>query len=101
MNPCLIFGPMLQPSRVNTSSKAVAKLFALGGEATIPNECKSIVDVRDVAEAHVRAGIDCDEKSEVWGRRVLLKAASAHWKEIAVAAKKGGLTVTVARCGRA
>ena len=66
MNPCLIFGPMLQPSRVNTSSNAIAKLFASEDdkkERTIPNECKSIVDVRDVAEAHVRC-VERERKKE-------------------------------------
>jgi nucleoside-diphosphate-sugar epimerase len=45
----------------------------------IDHSCKSVVDVRDVAAAHIAAF----ERGTVWGRRVLLVAGNPHWAEIA------------------
>ncbi len=55
MNPTLILGPQLpgQP-HLNTSSSAVV-CFLDGSMAEIENACRTVVDVRDVAEAHVNA----------------------------------------------
>jgi nucleoside-diphosphate-sugar epimerase len=76
MNPCLIFGPMLQPE-LNTSSAAVLR-FLKGNVEKIPNETKCIVDVRDVAAAHVLA-VDSDAAS---GKRCLLVGGSPSFQEI-------------------
>ena len=83
MNPTLILGPQLpgQP-HLNTSSNAVA-VYIDGSMKEIPNACKSIVDVRDVAEAHV-AALD---REDAFGRRFLLIGASPHSRDIAAAAR--------------
>jgi cinnamoyl-CoA reductase len=83
MNPTLIFGPQLpgQP-HLNTSSSAVV-VYIDGSMAEVPNACKSIVDVRDVAEAHVAAL----EHDDAFGKRFLLIGGSPHSSEIALAAR--------------
>lgn len=83
MNPTLIFGPQLpgQP-HLNTSSSAVV-VYIDGSMSEIPNACKTIVDVRDVAEAHV-AALD---SIEAFGKRFLLIGGSPHSREIADAAR--------------
>eukprot|EP00470_Lotharella_oceanica_P015775 CAMPEP_0170178984 /NCGR_PEP_ID=MMETSP0040_2-20121228/15772_1 /TAXON_ID=641309 /ORGANISM="Lotharella oceanica, Strain CCMP622" /LENGTH=329 /DNA_ID=CAMNT_0010422737 /DNA_START=84 /DNA_END=1070 /DNA_ORIENTATION=+ len=53
MNPTLIWGPMLQPG-LNTSSAAVLS-YLNGEKSEIDNAQKTVVDVRDVALAHVLA----------------------------------------------
>ena len=76
MNPCLIFGPMLQP-QLNTSSGSVAS-YLNGEKAEIVNCTKCIVDVRDVALAHILAL----QNDKSWGNRHLLVSDCPHWKEI-------------------
>jgi len=78
MLPTQIFGPMLdgQP-HLNTSSGTVAA-FVNGGLPKIPNAHMSCVDVRDVAEAHVRAL----ETEGSWGRRFLLVGATPSFEEV-------------------
>jgi alcohol dehydrogenase (NADP+) len=85
MNPCLILGPMLQPA-LNTSSKAVLT-YLTGERSEIQNCTKCIVDVRDVAEAHVCAVAlhEDDADAGVWGRRHLLVGGCPSWAEIATA----------------
>eukprot|EP00446_Apocalathium_sp_SHHI-4_P014274 CAMPEP_0177199122 /NCGR_PEP_ID=MMETSP0367-20130122/25501_1 /TAXON_ID=447022 ORGANISM="Scrippsiella hangoei-like, Strain SHHI-4" /NCGR_SAMPLE_ID=MMETSP0367 /ASSEMBLY_ACC=CAM_ASM_000362 /LENGTH=332 /DNA_ID=CAMNT_0018647441 /DNA_START=25 /DNA_END=1023 /DNA_ORIENTATION=- len=78
LNPTLIFGPQLsgQP-HLNTSSKDIVACMD-GSMPEVPNACKTIVDVRDVAEAHVaavRTGAGA-------GQRFLLIAGSPHWSEV-------------------
>ncbi|KAF0709566.1 Aste57867_5873 [Aphanomyces stellatus] len=53
LNPAWVFGPMLQPT-LNESSDEIARYFT-GHLQAIPNGFKCAVDVRDVAEAHVKA----------------------------------------------
>eukprot|EP00041_Stephanoeca_diplocostata_P007880 m.113330 g.113330 ORF g.113330 m.113330 type:complete len:342 (-) comp17076_c0_seq1:413-1438(-) len=79
LNPCLILGPMVpgQP-HLNTSSNSITG-FMDGSKEFIPHECKSVVDVRDVADAHIAA----IEKGTMWGRRVVLVAGQPHWAEVA------------------
>lgn len=79
MNPTLILGPQLpgQP-HLNTSSAAIVNYFD-GSMAEMENACKTLVDVRDVAEAHVLAM----EKESCMGKRVMLIAGSPHAQEIA------------------
>lgn len=83
INPCYIFGPMLpsQPA-LNTSSN-VALGFIDGTMPKIPDEMMEIVDVRDVAEAHVAAL----ENDEAFGKRFLMVGEVTHQKDVAAAAK--------------
>jgi len=83
MNPCLLFGPMLQPA-LNTSSKALLP-YATGALARVPLGTKCVVDVRDVAEAHVRA---LEPGTTPWGNRFVLIASSASFAEWAAAVAK-------------
>jgi nucleoside-diphosphate-sugar epimerase len=53
INATLMFGPMLQPT-LNTSSMSILA-YLKGKKKEIANEAKAIVDVRDVALAHVLA----------------------------------------------
>jgi len=80
MNPCLIVGPMLQPV-LNTSCKVISG-FCSGAYPELNNECRSLVDVRDVARAHVNQ-IEKDLADESWGKRYCLVGGSPHWKDIA------------------
>mmetsp|Transcript_19653 Transcript_19653/g.27666 ORF Transcript_19653/g.27666 Transcript_19653/m.27666 type:complete len:153 (+) Transcript_19653:141-599(+) len=72
MNPTLIFGPMLQPN-LNTSNAAVLA-FIDGTRKEIPNSAKTVVDVRDVADAHIKAY----ENDQAKGRYLLI-AESVTW----------------------
>ena len=76
MNPCLIFGPALQPA-LNTSNGAIAK-YLTGDKAEIDNATKCIVDVRDVAAAHVAAL----STGNGWGKRHLLVGGCPSWAKI-------------------
>ena len=79
MLPTQIFGPMLEGQpHLNTSSGTVAA-FVNGGLPKIPNAHMSCVDVRDVAEAHVRA-LDSDAG---WGRRFVLVGSTPTFSEVA------------------
>jgi len=58
INPCMVFGPPLNPSQ--TTSETVNLLKQLGGgdlKMGAPKMGIGVVDVRDVAEAHYRAGV--------------------------------------------
>jgi len=73
MNPCLILGPLLdgQP-HLNTSSAAVLRYF---GAETYQQASTSLIDVRDVAKAHIAAaGADLDWSG--WGQRFVIAAGS-------------------------
>ncbi|XP_039027734.1 phenylacetaldehyde reductase-like [Hibiscus syriacus] len=52
INPGLVIGPLLQPT-VNTSVEPILKL--INGPETYPNATYRLIDVRDVANAHVLA----------------------------------------------
>ncbi|KAF8041189.1 hypothetical protein BT93_B3194 [Corymbia citriodora subsp. variegata] len=52
INPGLVIGPLLQPT-VNTSAAAIANL--VNGAQTFPNASRRLVNVKDVANAHVLA----------------------------------------------
>lgn len=83
INPSLIFGPQLpgQP-HLNTSSSAILS-YIDGSMKDLSNSCRAIVDVRDVAEAHVSAL----EHDDAFGRRFLMIGCSAHSTAIADAAR--------------
>ncbi|CAJ1397325.1 unnamed protein product [Effrenium voratum] len=76
--PTLIWGPMIpgQP-HLNTSASALVG-YVDGSIQEIENACKTVVDVRDVAKAHVEA-----IRRDVAGRRFLLIGGSPHFKEVA------------------
>jgi nucleoside-diphosphate-sugar epimerase len=63
INPCLVVGPALNPH--NTTSETVNILKMLGGgdmKMGAPKMGVGIVDVRDVAEAHFKAGFTPEAK---------------------------------------
>ena len=79
LNPCLIWGPQLEgQNHLNTSCAALVPMLD-GSAAKIDNACKAIVDVRDVALAHIRP-LELDAG---WGKRFLLVGACPHYKECA------------------
>mmetsp|Transcript_42258 Transcript_42258/g.122146 ORF Transcript_42258/g.122146 Transcript_42258/m.122146 type:complete len:350 (-) Transcript_42258:65-1114(-) len=79
LHPTLIWGPMLpgQP-HLNTSANALAG-YMDGTAKEIENGCKTVVDVRDVARAHLEAV----RREGAGGKRFLLVAGSPHFKEVA------------------
>jgi nucleoside-diphosphate-sugar epimerase len=82
MCPTLIWGPMLQ-SNLNTSSKVILS-FADGTKTQVPNGTKCVVDVRDVAAAHVAA---LENIQVTKGRRFLLIGCCPHFSEVADAVR--------------
>ncbi|KDO35236.1 hypothetical protein SPRG_00081 [Saprolegnia parasitica CBS 223.65] len=66
MCPTMIFGPMLQPV-LNESSQVVYNLLT-GVTKEVPNNARAVVDVRDVAAAHI-AGFEVAAAS---GRYILV-----------------------------
>ncbi|HEY9047891.1 MAG TPA: NAD-dependent epimerase/dehydratase family protein [Ohtaekwangia sp.] len=57
INPCLVLGPALNPKTATSESINVLKLFGNGDmKMGVPKMGTGVVDVRDVAEAHFRAG---------------------------------------------
>lgn len=71
-NPCAVMGPMLQPS-LNTSSEWILQ-YLDGSKEEISDSYVSVVDVRDVAKAHVRAF-----ENENSQGRYMLSPFSEHW----------------------
>ncbi|OWM70549.1 hypothetical protein CDL15_Pgr014222 [Punica granatum] len=67
--PGLIFGPVLQLT-LNSSTLVLVKLVQ-GGEDSVPNRLRPLVDVRDVAEAVIMAY----EKPEAEGRYICVAHA--------------------------
>lgn len=55
--PTLVLGPLLSPTTVGTSIRNVLDLLNFS-KTRIPNRSKALCDVRDVADAHVRAMVD-------------------------------------------
>jgi len=74
VQPPLILGPMINPV-LNTSSAALLNLLQ-GKSSKVRNECKAMVDVRDVVLAHVLAY----EHRSV-GRHLCI-GACPHWTEV-------------------
>lgn len=84
INPTLIFGPILPgQGHLNTSSARIVEMID-GSLKELSNSCKSIVDVRDVAEAHVAAL----EREASVGKRFMLVGSSPHQTEIANEVRK-------------
>lgn len=79
LNPSLIWGPMLKgQTHLNTSSAAIVQ-YMDGSHKKIQNGVRCVVDVRDVAEAHITP----IEKDVGWGKRFLLFGGAPHFKETA------------------
>jgi cinnamoyl-CoA reductase len=84
MNPTLILGPHLPgQTHLNTSSAVVAA-FLNGKMSVLDNQCRTLVDVRDVAEAHVAA----IETPAAFGRRFVLIGCCRHQTQIADAVRE-------------
>jgi len=69
INPTLVIGPLLQPE-LNTSSEFILE-YITGKKKEIPQSTAGLIDVRDVALAHV-LGYESDEAS---GRYLLIQAS--------------------------
>ena len=98
MNPTLIWGPMLKDQpHFNTSCAALVG-YLDGTKSEIENGTKAIVDVRDVAEAHVVAALDKSLRLDCWGQRTLLIGACPSWvdivNELKAVAPKGSKTAS-------
>ena len=78
LTPTLIWGPMIpgQP-HMNTSANSLVG-YMDGSLKVIENACKTVVDVRDVAQAHIEA-----VRRDVAGKRFLLIGGSPHFKDVA------------------
>ena len=78
VNPAYVQGPLLSASS-GEGSKEVCERVVGGKLPAIPDSSLSIVDVRDVASAHIAAM----EKSEAAGNRYILSNKILHLREIA------------------
>jgi nucleoside-diphosphate-sugar epimerase len=76
INPSVILGSLLTP-HLNQSHEFLA-CYLRGDRQVISNAVTSIVDVRDVAHAHIRAA-ECEAAAN---QRYLCTSASLHWCEI-------------------
>jgi len=84
LNPTWILGPNLpgQP-HLNTSSNAIVAMMD-GSAKQLDNACKTYVDVRDVAEAHIAP---LEAGGAAWGKRFLLIGGCPHQREVASAVR--------------
>ncbi|XVE90419.1 hypothetical protein DITRI_Ditri20bG0076500 [Diplodiscus trichospermus] len=80
INPGLVIGPLLQPT-VNTSVEPILELIK--GAETYPNTTYRLIDVRDVANAHVLAF----ENSSACGRYLVVEKVM-HCSEVVEALRK-------------
>jgi len=79
LNPSLIWGPMSTgQTHLNTSSQAIMQ-YMDGTHKMIQNGVRCVVDVRDVAQAHITP----IEKDIGWGKRFLLFGGAPHFRETA------------------
>ena len=83
INPCVVLGPPLNKRHLRGSPSFIMMLLKREIPFVIPMHI-SIVDVRDVAEAHVRALSRGDS-----GGRYLVVSGQMWWKEVAMTIKKG------------
>lgn len=81
INPCVVLGPPLSKRHLNGSPSFLMMLLRREIPFVIPMHI-SIVDVRDVAEAHVRALTKGED-----GGRYLVVSGQMWWKDIAKAIK--------------
>ena len=78
VNPAYVQGPLLSASS-GEGSKEFCQRLLNGKFPAIPDVSSPIVDVRDVAAAHIAAM----ERSEAAGNRYILSNRTLHFKEIA------------------
>ena len=84
LNPSLIWGPMTPgQTHLNTSSQAIMQ-YMDGSHAKIQNGVRCVVDVRDVADAHIIP----IEKEIGWGKRYLLFGGAPRFTETARVVKE-------------
>ncbi|KAG0476625.1 hypothetical protein HPP92_013466 [Vanilla planifolia] len=74
INPAMVIGPLLQPT-LNTSADVILNL--INGSSTFPNATFGWVNVKDVAEAHIKAY----ELPSASGRYCLVESV-LHYSEI-------------------
>jgi len=80
VNPCLVLGPAVNPKTATSESYTILKQLGDGTmKMGVPNLGLGIVDVRDLAEAHLNAGL----LPEANGRNII----SAHNTNMLEAAK--------------
>ncbi|KAK0740741.1 hypothetical protein B0T18DRAFT_432000 [Schizothecium vesticola] len=86
INPPMVFGPVAHHLEsvegINTSNERLVSLVRGGWKDGVPDTGAAIiwVDVRDVAEAHVKAGL---EVAEAGGRRLFTTAGTFSNREMA------------------
>ena len=82
INPVLVFGPVEQPvkdmSRLNESGAEVWRYMDGSNKEVEPTGFPIFCDVRDVAEAHLRAY----EIPEAGGERFIISADNFFWEEL-------------------
>lgn len=79
LNPSLIWGPLTPgQTHLNTSAQAIMQ-YMDGSHSKIQNGSRCVVDVRDVALAHIVP----IEKDVGWGKRYLLFGGAPHFSETA------------------
>mmetsp|Transcript_7819 Transcript_7819/g.14742 ORF Transcript_7819/g.14742 Transcript_7819/m.14742 type:complete len:359 (+) Transcript_7819:394-1470(+) len=79
LNPSLIWGPMIKgQTHLNTSAAAIIQ-YMDGTHSKIQNGVRCVVDVRDVAEAHITP----ITQDIGWGKRYLLFGGAPHFQEVA------------------
>lgn len=83
VNPSLVLGPLLAPD-FSTSLEAIKKLLE-GSMPGLPNFGFSVVDVRDVADLHVR----CLNAPNIAGERFIAAGPFLWMKDIAAVLKAG------------
>lgn len=84
LNPSLIWGPMTKgQTHLNTSSAAIVQ-YMDGTQKKIQNGYRCVVDIRDVAEAHITP----IEKDIGWGKRYVLFGGAPHFRDTAAFVKK-------------
>ncbi|GMR38306.1 hypothetical protein PMAYCL1PPCAC_08501 [Pristionchus mayeri] len=96
--PSVVFGPVLSDAE-HISASILKRLMKRSTSLAHPKASLSLVDVRDVAEAHVRAL----ERPETDGERILITASPSAWfADIARWLKKGfsryGYGITTWEC---
>ena len=82
IHPCMVFGPPLSPRHLRGSLSIIMMLVNRELPVLLPMQI-SIVDVRDVAEAHVRALTMGED-----GGRYLTVAGEMMWSDISKILKK-------------
>ncbi len=83
INPGLVFGPLMD-DRYGSSVGAVRRLLS-GKDPMVPNYAVPVVDVRDVAEMHLRAL----QRTETAGKRYIASAGTMQMAEMGRVLKDG------------